>query len=259
MDQTTDIRKCATGTIPLKGEFIARVQLAGIAGMDFDCPFQVSDNETTRNLLGRRAFPGLLDFNWVKFFQDGTVMIEGSNFLVETKRKLMSDALQYKTLAFHIEVIVDGQKIQMLLDTGATSSITELNKWREMGRPDIHPVDRKMSSTSKETVLLLGECTINIKYNGKDVHLPLLVADDVKMPAIIGANWFSALNFNFNAIFIGIQFCRPITKEATAESTGKSLPEVETKSKMRAKIVYDLDDIKPAKDYHQRCPDPQSL
>jgi hypothetical protein len=104
------------------------------------------------------------------------------------------------------------------------------------------------ASTSKEPVLLLGECTINIKYNGKDVHLPLLVADDVKMPAIIGANWFSALNFNFNAIFIGIQFCRPITKEATAESTSKSLSEAEKKSKMRAKIVYDLDDIKPSKD-----------
>lgn len=49
----------------LKGECIARVQLAE---MDFHCPFQVSDNDTTRHLLGRRAFPGLLDLNWDKFF-----------------------------------------------------------------------------------------------------------------------------------------------------------------------------------------------
>jgi hypothetical protein len=44
--------------------------------------------------------------------------VRGSN--VEIKRELINAVLQYKTLAYHIEMI----EIKMLLDTGATSSIT---------------------------------------------------------------------------------------------------------------------------------------
>ena len=87
--------------------------------MDFLCLFQVSD-DTTRYLLGRSAFPGLLDLNWDTFFKD-VIVVREPNFLLEIRRELTNAALQYKTLTYHIEII----EIKMLLDTGyTTSSVT---------------------------------------------------------------------------------------------------------------------------------------
>jgi hypothetical protein len=64
-----ETRKSATGVIQLKGEFLAKMNFAGI---DFECPVQVSDDENTRNLIGRRALPFLVDLDWNKLISDGT-------------------------------------------------------------------------------------------------------------------------------------------------------------------------------------------
>ena len=122
----------------------------------------------------------------------------------------MDDALKWKTLPFHVEVLVDGKDFRMILDTGATCSIAGLAKRKDLGEPHIKPVNRSVKSTSNQSIPILGECSLNIKYNGTEAQLPLLIADSEVIPAILGTNWFDSLQLNFNLIFRGIQFAQPL-------------------------------------------------
>ncbi|EFX61891.1 hypothetical protein DAPPUDRAFT_120809 [Daphnia pulex] len=186
---TRTSRSSATGVIPLKGGFLAKMNFAGI---DFECPVQVSDDDNTRNLIGRRALPFLVDFDWNKFVSDGTNAMV-SNWTADNKKKQqlkMDDALKWKTLPFHGNVLVDGKDFKMILDSGATCSIAGLAKWKDLGEPQINPVNRSVESTSNQSIPILGGCSLNIKYNETEAQLPLLIADSEVIPAILGTNWY---------------------------------------------------------------------
>ncbi|EFX82254.1 hypothetical protein DAPPUDRAFT_316936 [Daphnia pulex] len=178
-----DTRSSATGVIPLKGGFLAKMNFAGI---DFECPVQVSDDDNTRNLIGRRALPFLVDFDWNKFVSDGTnAMVSDWTPDNIKKQQLMDDALNLISKRFHVKVSVDHKHFGMILDTGATCSIAGLAKWKELGEPHINPVNRSVESTSNQFIPILGECSLNIKYNGTEAQLPLLIADSDEIPAIL--------------------------------------------------------------------------
>jgi predicted aspartyl protease len=204
-----DTRSSATGVIPLKGGFLAKMNFAGI---DFECPVQVADDDNTRNLIGRRALPFLVDFDWNKFISEGThAMVPDLTLTDEIKKQqLMDDALKLISKRFHVKVSVDHKHFGMILDTGATCSIAGLAKWKELGEPHINPVNRSVESTSNQFIPILGECSLNIKYNGIEAQLPLLIADNDEIPAILGTNWFDSLQLDFNSIFRGIKFHKPI-------------------------------------------------
>lgn len=205
-----DIRRTLTGVIPLKGGFTAKVSVAGI---EFECPFQVSDDDTTRNLFGRRALAFLVDLDWNRFISDGTVAVV-SDFPPHVKKRPTDSALEWKTLPFYTDVVVNGKEFRMVLDTGAMDSIAGLYKWKELGKPPINPVNILVHSTSDEPIPILGECVLKINYNGTEAQLPLLIAESYVLPAIMGTNWFDSLQPNFNSIFRGIQFDEPLEQAA---------------------------------------------
>lgn len=203
-----DTRSSATGVIPLKGGFLAKMNFAGI---DFECPVQVSDDDNTRNLIGRRALPFLVDFDWNKFISDGTnAMVSDWTPDNIKKQQLMDDALKLISKRFHVKVSVDHKHFSMILDTGATCSIASLAKWKELGEPHINPVNRSVKSTSNQPIAILGECSLKINCNGTEAQLPLLIADNDEIPAILGTNWFDSLQLDFNSIFRDIKFHKPL-------------------------------------------------
>jgi hypothetical protein len=221
-----ETRRSATGAIPLKGGFLAQMNFSGI---EFQCHVLVSDDDSTRNLIGRRALPFLLDLDWDTFFTDGSVtMVSDSTPDNINKEELMDDALRLKSLPFHVNVLVNDKHFLMNLDTGATCSIAGLAKWKELGEPHITSVKRSVKSTSDQPIPILGECSLKINYNGTDAQLPLLIADSNIIPAILGTNWFDLLKLNFNSIFRGIKFIKPLNQPVVRNAVPKW-----------TKIVYD--------------------
>jgi hypothetical protein len=200
-------RRSVTGVVPLKGVFLAKMSFAGI---NFRCPVHVSDDEDTRNLIGRRALPFLVDFDWNTFISEGTIAMVSSKLTLtddNKKQEMMADAVKWKTLPFYMNVLVDGKDFRMKLDTGATSSMAGLAKWKELGEPKLTTVKRtRVTSTSNQPVPLLGMCSLNITYNGVTAKLPLLIADTNNCQAVLGTNWFDSLDIDFNTIFQSLKF-----------------------------------------------------
>jgi hypothetical protein len=183
-------RRSAIGVVPLKGVFLAKMSFAGI---NFRCPVHVSDDEDTRNLIGRRALPFLVDFDWNKFISEATIAMVSSELILtddNKKQEMMADAVKWKRLPFYMNVLVDGKDFRMKLDTGATCSMAGLAKWKELGEPKLTTVKR----------------TRVTKYNGVTAKLPLLIADTNNCQAVLGTNWYDSLNIDFNTIFQSLKF-----------------------------------------------------
>ncbi|EFX70393.1 hypothetical protein DAPPUDRAFT_112676 [Daphnia pulex] len=200
-------RRSVIGVVPLKGVFLAKMSFAGI---NFRCPVHVSDAEDTRNLIGRRALPFLVDFDWNKLISEGTIAMVSSGITLtddNKKQEMMADAVKWKTLPFYMNVLVDGKDFRMKLDTGATCSMAGLAKWKELGEPKLTTVKRtRVTSTSNQQVPLLGKCSLNITYNGVTAKLPLLIADTNNCQAVLGTNWYDSLDIDFNTIFQSLKF-----------------------------------------------------
>jgi hypothetical protein len=200
-------RRSVTGVVPLKGVFLAKMSFAGI---NFRCPVHVSDDDNTRNMIGRRALPFLVDFDWNTFISEGTIAMLPSNLTMtddEKKQEMMNDAVKWRTLPFYVNVLVDGKDFMMKLDTGAGCSMAGLAKWEELGKPKLTTVKRMtIMSTSNEPVPLLGRCSLNITYNGVTAKLPLLIADTNSCQVVLGINWIDSLNIDLNTIFRSLQY-----------------------------------------------------
>jgi hypothetical protein len=211
-------RSCATGVVPLKGVFSAKMSFAGI---DFRSPVFVSDDDNTRNLIGRRAFPFLMDFDWNKFIRDGTIAMVSDDAKTDDSKKqeMMADTVKWLTLPYYVNVLVDGKDFQMQFDTGATCSMAGLAKWEKLGKPKLTTyTGRRVMSTGNQPIPLLGRCLLNITYNGTKAQLPLLIADIHNFGAVLGTNWFDSLNIDFNTIFQSLKFAKPLQQPPAKET-----------------------------------------
>ncbi|KZS14677.1 Uncharacterized protein APZ42_020038 [Daphnia magna] len=221
------IRRSATGAeVGVKGGFNAKVLLAG---REHHLSLLVSDNEKTRNLIGQRWFPTLMDIDWNIFFNHETITIR-SNVPIRTKNKLKASAMTHRTRPFHLNVRIENIELRMMLDTGATSSIIQQSLWEELGSPALTPTTRVMRDTSNNIVELMGECNVKIEYMGQRAMLPLIVANGDRIEAVIGTRWFSVISFDFNSIFINMEFQLPVK---FVEETREKQP-----IKERQKIVF---------------------
>jgi predicted aspartyl protease len=106
-------------------------------------------------------------------------------------------------------VILQGIQVEMILDTGATAFIIGLGTWVSIGKPQLNQTKRTMSDTSNSSLDLKGEFIAQVKYNGRPFQLILLVSNKFQIKNIIGTNWFTSMDFDFNAVFDNIQFPAP--------------------------------------------------
>ena len=154
-------RKSALGKdIPLKGKLFAQVE---IGGKTYVLPILVSDDDSTRSLIGRRWIPEWNCINWNNFFNDETLVLLSS---VPNNRRVHANAMKYRSIPIILDVILQGIQVEMILDTGATASIIGLGTWVSMGKPQLNQTKRTMSDTSNSSLDLKGEFIAQVKYNG---------------------------------------------------------------------------------------------
>jgi predicted aspartyl protease len=219
-------RRSALGKdIPLKGKLFAQVE---IAGKTYVLPILVSDDDSTRSLIGRRWIPEWNCINWNKLFNDETLVLRSS---VPNNRRVRANAMKYRSIPIILDVILQGIQVEMILDTGATAFIIGLGTWVSIGKPQLNQTKRTMSDTSNSSLDLKGEFTAQVKYNGRPFQLILLVSNKFQIKNIIGTNWFTSMDFDFNAVFDNIQFPAPTT----------TVIEVSPKVKAFEAITFDSD------------------
>lgn len=201
-------RRSVTGAeVPLLGQFIATVHYSGKI---FHLPIQVSANEDTRNLLGRRSFP-ILNLDWNKIFHRqhtneiirGVLALPHSDYMLSQARLA---SMCHATTPFYVSIQVNTRfGMIMMLDTGATQSKISKRQWEILDKPRLRPSWVTIVDTANIPIPILGECMLMVVYQGLRRKVPVIVTRSEHMYAIIGTNWFESFRFDFNRIFFDLK------------------------------------------------------
>ena len=102
---------------------------------------------------------------------------------------------------FQVQLLLEGKPVSMEVDTGSAVSIVskvEYKKWFKHLK--LQPTQFHLKTYSGESLSLLGEIRVAVKYQIQEMQLPLVVAQG-KKPVLLGRNWLEKLNLDWSTIF----------------------------------------------------------
>ena len=93
-----------------------------------------------------------------------------------------------------VTVFLNGQIIEMQLDTGASVSIISETTYKSLwSQPlKLSPSNVKLHTYTGEAIAVLGSLEVEVVYKHQRARLPLLVAKG-KGPSLIGRDWLQTL------------------------------------------------------------------
>ena len=103
--------------------------------------------------------------------------------------------------AVHVDVELDGHKVNMQVDTGATVSIiSEVLYNKVFKNHPLDPTTMSLKTYSGDKLALRGQFEVPVQYEGQRAKLPLVVVSGEK-PALLGRNWLKAIKLDWGSIF----------------------------------------------------------
>lgn len=193
------------------GYFIVKVSYLG---RSFDLPIQVSGKEDTRNLIGRRWFP-ILNLNWNRIFHRECLPYIPRFRQADEIPMLPADFLkEVRTKHFYVTIFVNGVKIRILFDSGATHTKIGIIEWERLGCPTLEPCNMTILDTANQPLDIKGQLRVNVRYKGEEHRQLLLVVMNKRgnNKCILGTNWYRCIKFDFNKIFSNITCVKPKVK-----------------------------------------------
>ncbi|XP_013404718.1 uncharacterized protein K02A2.6 [Lingula anatina] len=101
-----------------------------------------------------------------------------------------------------VPIAIDGQIIQMQIDTAAeVSVITEDTYKKHFSHKKLGSADVRLRAYNGETIPLIGKITVNVVHEGQNLQLPLIVAKGSGKPPLLGYGWLQKLKLNWKEIF----------------------------------------------------------
>jgi transposase InsO family protein len=101
-----------------------------------------------------------------------------------------------KVEPFKLHILMNGERVQMEIDTGAAISImgeeTFLEKWPENRRPIMWTCKRQVETYTGEVIEPKGEIEVDVTYKGLRRKLTLVILPG-KGPTLLGRSWIKAL------------------------------------------------------------------
>ena len=104
--------------------------------------------------------------------------------------------------AIHVPLLIDSCAISFQLDTGASLTVISKGDYRKYftAGANLKPSTKKLQTYTGDSVPVLGECVVNVGYEGQNVKLPLLVVDG-KGPPLLGRNWLEHVKLDWSKVF----------------------------------------------------------
>ena len=99
-----------------------------------------------------------------------------------------------------IQVKLDECLVNMEVDTGASMSLMSETTFRGLwpGR-DLRPSKVRLQTYSKQSIPVVGCCSVNVEYNGQSAEMPLLIVEG-SGPSLMGRDWLSQIQLNWKQI-----------------------------------------------------------
>ena len=109
-----------------------------------------------------------------------------------------------------VQVEVDGRRVSMEVDTGASMSIMSETTYKQLwsGRA-LDPSEIRLQSYSKEVIPVVGSTQTKVVYEGQTALLALVIVKS-EGPTLLGRNWLHHIRLNWNQIHYAL---RPGLKE----------------------------------------------
>ena len=86
---------------------------------------------------------------------------------------------------------VNGILVRMDLDTCAETSIASRELWEQLRQPRLRPAPRLRAYGGSE-VFALGECDVEVEYQGRKERLPLVCIDSTREKGLFGRPWIDS-------------------------------------------------------------------
>ena len=100
-----------------------------------------------------------------------------------------------------VAVFLNGQIIELQLDTGASVSIISETTYKSLWSqpPKLSSSNVKLHTYTGEAIAVLGSLEVEVVYKHQQARLPLLVAKG-KGPSLIGRDWLHTLRLDWKEI-----------------------------------------------------------
>ena len=103
---------------------------------------------------------------------------------------------------YHVEVAVNGESINMEIDTAADYSIMSSDTYAKKFKAfPLQNTDVHLKTYSGETLETCGQMLCEVSYNGQEYVLPMIVAESEGKPTLLGRNWLEKLKIDLNEVF----------------------------------------------------------
>ena len=108
---------------------------------------------------------------------------------------------KYSSDPVYVNMLINGKKLSMELDTGAEVSIIS-EKTREETFPEekLRPSDLKLKTYTNEPMKVTGTLTVKVQYADQFKKLALVVTAG-NGRSLLGRNWFNHINLNWKKLF----------------------------------------------------------
>jgi len=129
-------------------------------------------------------------------------MIDKRSDIHETHSIYSCDS--YKSIPIIIQPLVNGIKIPMELDTGASLSVVNKETFKRLSKGSrklrLQNTDVIFKTYSGQLIKAIGKAKIVVKYSGQSQVLNVYVVDGDK-PNLFGREWLNKIRLNWNEIF----------------------------------------------------------
>jgi transposase InsO family protein len=129
------------------------------------------------------------------------VASEEPDFEVQTIYTMSAD----KSESCKVSVLVENLPLEMMLDTGAACSIISENTYTKLfSHIPYEECNLRLRTYSGESLDVLGQVRVNVKYHCQECDLPLIVVKSSgqhNMPPLLGRSWMSNLKIDWENVF----------------------------------------------------------
>ena len=99
-------------------------------------------------------------------------------------------------------MVIDQVPVRMEIDTGSWKSLIGKDTWKQsFPKEKLKETHASLITYSGEKLPHLGTCLVEVQHQGKNHRLELPVADITNQPPIIGRDWLSKIQIDWNGVF----------------------------------------------------------